>query len=216
MVRNDRSGQQGRLILTSYGITSKIGRGLIGNELKKENVNLMDKKIFLCHEPYDAWKDAFIEGCLLMGFSQENIVFAGKDWSDECFGDSESVADLKDVLLSFDYIYVTEGNVFEILSILRERGLVEPIRKAVSLGTTYIGASAGAMIAGASIEPGLDFDKNSVGMKDFEGLDLFGEKTVVIPHYTNKELRRYIKNSLGIREKYERIVSVGDDEVLVV
>lgn len=147
-IQYDRRSQRGRLILTSYGITSKVGRDLIEKELKRESANLKDKKIFLCHEPYDAWKDAFIEGCLKMGFSRKNIVFSGENWLEE-YSDENGSVDEVEKLLYFDYIYVTEGNVFEILSVLRERGLIEPIRKAVSLGIIYVDAGAGAaMIAG--------------------------------------------------------------------
>lgn len=39
-----------KLILTSYGLITGIGRKLIGKELKE--YNLEDKKIFLFHEPH--------------------------------------------------------------------------------------------------------------------------------------------------------------------
>lgn len=38
-----------KLILTSYGLTTKIGRKLIGMALS--DYDLADKKIFLFHEP---------------------------------------------------------------------------------------------------------------------------------------------------------------------
>ena len=51
-------------------------------------------------------------------------------------------------LETVDMIYIGEGNTFEILKLLQDRKLIEPIRKAISKGAAYIGASAGAMIAG--------------------------------------------------------------------
>lgn len=39
-----------KLVLTSYGLTTGIGRNLIGQELK--GYHLADKKIFLFHEPH--------------------------------------------------------------------------------------------------------------------------------------------------------------------
>lgn len=77
----------------------------------------------------------------------------------------------------------------------------------------YIGCSAGAAIAGVSIEEIKDFDRNFVGMLDFEGLNLFDG--IIIPHYTMSELKRYISNSPGIEEKYNQILSVSNEKSLV-
>ena len=68
---------------------------------------------------------------------------------------------------------------------------------------TYIGSSAGAMIAGTDIYLAEDFDENIVGLTDLKALGLF-------------DLKRYIKNSnqkdIG---RYSELYSVDDNEALV-
>lgn len=188
-----------KLILTSYGLTTGIGRKLISKELKE--YDLADKKIFLFHEPHYSIETMLIEACLNLGFKKENIVLSGQQKS------------YQDVL-ECDIYYCTEGNTFEVLSILRERGLDSVIKEGLKKGNKiYIGCSAGAAIAGVSIEEVKDFDRNFVGMVDFEGLNLFDG--IIIPHYTKSELKRYISNSPGIEEKYNRILSVSNEKSLV-
>ena len=137
------------------------------------------------------------DACVNLGFKKENVILSGQQKSNV-------------ELLDVDYVYVTEGNTFEILLMLRERGLDSIIEEAVKKGATYIGSSAGAMIAGTDVEEALNFDRNYVGLSDFKGLCLFDG--IVIPHYTKEELKRYVHNSPGIEKRYKRILSVGNEE----
>ena len=190
-----------KIILTSYGLTSSIGRKLISEELAK-HTELQSKKVFLFHEPHYSIENMLIEACLSMGFKAENIILSGQQKSNE-------------ELLECDYYYVTEGNTFEVLSLLRERGLDSLICKAFAEGSkTYIGCSAGAMIAGVSIEEALCFDRNFMRMTDYTALGLF--EGIVIPHYNKSELKQYIKNTPGIEKKYGNILSVANDGILVI
>ena len=145
-----------KLILTSYGLTSKVGRELISKELKKDE-NLENKKIFLFHEPYFSIADMLVDVCVKIGFKRENIFLVGGK-------DSISYA------RRADYIYITEGNTFEILALLREYSLEEPIKEAVENGATYIGASAGAMLAGVDIEEASCMDRNHIMLKNFKSI----------------------------------------------
>lgn len=187
-----------KLILTSYGLTTSIGRKLIGKELV--NDNLEEKRIFLFHEPHYSIESMLRNACISIGFKEENIILSGEQKSNE-------------EISSIDYLYCTEGNTFEVLSLLRERHYDDVFVKAFNNGATYIGASAGAMIAGISIEEAIFFDRNFVNMSDFRGLCLFDG--IVIPHYTNAELKRYIRNSPGIEKKYRKILSVANEKSLV-
>lgn len=189
-----------RLILTSYGLTSIVGKKLIQNELAKDG-DLSDKRIFLFHEPYYSIERTLVNICLNMGFKEENIILSGQQKSNED-------------LLTVDYVYITEGNTFEIMTLLREHGLVEVLQKAVENGATYIGASAGAMIAGSSIEEALSFDRNFVCLDDFTGLELWSD-SVIIPHYTQKELKRYVRNTPGMKDRYKHIYSIPNSGILV-
>lgn len=185
---------RGKLILTSQGLTTVIGRQLIAEELK--GIELTDKKIFLFHEPHFSIERILREVCVWMGFQAQNIFFAGDKISDE-------------KLANMDYIYVTEGNTFEVLELMQMRGVMDPIKTAVMNGATYIGASAGAVIAGTDIAPAADFDRNFVRLQNLEGLKLFDG--TIIPHYTKEELERYIKNSDDeVISRYHVIYSVAN------
>lgn len=188
-----------KLILTSWGLNVNVGKRLIGKALR--GTDLKDKKIFLFYEPYYSVEAILIRACLDMGFQKENIILSSQ---------LRSVRDVREC----DVFYVTEGNVFEVTAILRERGLDKEIQEAFRVGNKiYIGASAGAMIAGVSIEEGEYFDENKKRMRDYEGLGLFNG--VIIPHYTKEELKRYIRNSPGIEAKYPQILSVSNQRRLV-
>lgn len=188
-----------KLILTSYGLTTGIGRKLIGKELKA--YDLADKKIFLFHEPYYSIEKILVEACLNLGFKKENIILSGQQ---------KNNLDI----LECDIYYCTEGNTYAVLSILRERNLDSVVREGFKKGNKiYIGCSAGAAIAGVSIEEVKNIDRNFVGMIDFTGLGLFDG--IIIPHYTKSELKHYIDQSPGIKEKYNKILSVSNEKSLV-
>lgn len=188
-----------KLILTSFGLTTRVGRRLIGKALA--GYNLTEKRIFLFHEPHYSIESMLVEACLKMGFERENIILSGRQ------------KNIQEVL-DCDFYYCTEGNTFEILALLRESGLDEVIKDGFAKGNkVYIGCSAGAMIAGVSIEEAENFDRNFMHIRNYEGLGLFDG--IVIPHYTKAELKRYIKNSPGIEGKYSQILSVANERSLV-
>jgi len=187
-----------KIILTSHGLTTPIGKKLIGKELSNEN--LKSKRIFLFHEPHYFIEEMLINACLSLGFQRENILLSGQQKREE------------DILKS-DYIYCTEGNTFEIMSLLRERKLVPLFKKAFKNGVVYIGASAGAIIAGESIEEAKFFDKNFTEMVNFEGLCLFDG--IVFPHLTQMEFEEFLRDNAHLKEKYQKIYSIGDEECII-
>ena len=192
-------GKQKKLILTSYGLTSSLGRQLIGEELAKDK-DLNKKKIFIFHEPYYSIERMLIGACISLGFEEKNIIISGRQKSD------------RDIL-NMDYILVGEGNTFEILSLLRERGFDKLITEAFKSGCTYIGASAGAIISGVDVKEALVMDRNFVRMSDFQGLGLFNG--IIMPHYTEKELEEYIMDKPDLKKRYVTILSVANDQILV-
>lgn len=187
-----------RIILTSFGLTSSVGRKLICDALKDED--LADKKIFLFHEPYYSFEGILRNACVSMGFRPENVILSGEQSYNE-------------EVSKVDFLYCEEGNTFEKMSLLRERGLDKVLVEAFNNGATYIGASAGAMIAGESIEEAFCCDENFVGMTDFKGLSLF--EGIVLPHCTEMEAQRYIQNAPGIEKKFKKIMSIANDKMLV-
>lgn len=192
---------RGKLILTSQGLTTSIGRELIGEELEDEK--LRDKKIYLFYEPYYSIADMLIKVCMEFGFAKDNIYLSDSGVSTE-------------EIERMDYLYVTEGNTFEILELMQKRNVMEAMRKAVLNGATYIGASAGAMLAGQDTALAADFDKKPdfVNLKNLKGLTLFDG--TIIAHYTAEELERYKANSEpSVIAGYKNIYSVANGEKLI-
>ena len=188
-----------KLLLTSYGLTTGIGRKLIGNVLK--TFELSNKRIFLFQEPHYSIEKMLVAACLDLGFKKENIILSGQQKTQQD-------------IINCDIYYCTEGNTFEVLSLLRERGLDSIIREGFKKDNKiYIGCSAGASIAGVSIEEMKYFDRNFVGMIDFTGLALFDG--IIIPHYTKEELKSYIDNRPDIEKKYNLILSVSNENCIV-
>jgi len=187
----------GKLILTSYGLTTKIGKKNICPELMKEN--LSEKRIFLFHEPFYSIRESLLDTCLHMGFQEKNIFFAGEVSAEE--------------VRTCDFMYVTEGNTFEVLSLIRENGYEAAMREAFLNGAAYIGASAGAAIAGKSIEHVYYVDRNHILLKNLDGLGLFDG--IVFPHLTQEELDEYVRKNSDIKEKYSTIFSIEEDGIII-
>jgi dipeptidase E len=67
-------------------------------------------------------------------------------------------------------LFVGGGNTYALLKRVREAGLLEPIRERVRAGMPYLGASAGANLAGINILTTNDW--NVVGLAAFDALGL--------------------------------------------
>jgi len=189
----------GRIILNSIGLQSKEGCKQIYETIQEEK--LAEKTMFLVsYTPYGV-DELVVNNCVeILGFKRENLYLSANGIP-------------KDVIP--DFIWVTEGNTFEVLKYMRDNALVDYIKALMKKGnTTYIGSSAGAAIAGSDIMLCKDFDGNSVGMIDFTALGLF--EGTIIPHYEPEYLENYIKNTEEhIIRRYKKIYSVSDEEVLV-
>lgn len=86
------------------------------------------------------------------------------------------------VLGEVDGVYVAGGETFDLMWLLRSTGNDEVLIKHVRAGLPYIGTSAGAVIAGPSIEPISFLDSPDVApnLSDYSGLGLC--EHVVVPH----------------------------------
>lgn len=187
-------GQQ-KIYLTSRGLNTKLGRRILGKALSDRDKS--GKILMITIGEYNIntiLRDAAID----LGFLRENIViYDGEEY--------------KKIGTDFDYIYVSEGNTFQLLDMMKEHGLIEKIHAAIDTGASYIGSSAGAMIAGTDILLAQDFDRNFVGMTDFQALGLF--QGTIIPHYTKEDLGCYLsKTSKELIAHYKEIYSVGNGD----
>lgn len=201
--------KENRIILTSRGLNCKVGRQAIRRGLKKcigENYERVfsDLTIMLCTISEYGINKMLMDAAIALGFREENILIWDENISNEN----------KERFECFSVCYVTEGNTFQIMHMMKLTGADKVIKKSVAEGGYYIGASAGAMIAASSIEFASDFDTNFVRLNEFEGLDLLpvelGE-TAVIPHYDKKQFERWKRNTSSyLLEKYNYIDYIPD------
>ncbi|WP_211271311.1 peptidase E [Corynebacterium crudilactis] len=86
------------------------------------------------------------------------------------------------VFSEVDAVYIAGGETFDLLWLLRSTGIDEVLIKHVRAGLPYIGTSAGAVVAGPSIEPVSLLDSPDVApeLSDYTGLGLCDH--VVVPH----------------------------------
>lgn len=93
-----------------------------------------------------------------------------------------SPAAFRNELDAADCIYVAGGESFRLLYGLKFTGADQLLVEAVQSGKPYAGSSAGAIIAGPSVEPASVMDDPSVApqLTEYSGLNL--TEFVVVPH----------------------------------
>lgn len=121
-----------------------------------------------------------------------------------------------------DILFVAGGNVSYLLGIARTSGLLECARRMVEQGKMYVGSSAGSILAGPSVEPYYNSDRqeletlgHSITLTNFEGMKLV--KIVVMPHYNKPPFREEFEKDIvpTFKNKFE-LVSLTDDQAIAV
>lgn len=119
---------------------------------------------------------------------------------------------LYEALRKFDVIWVNGGNTFNLLYWVNKSGFNKVIKKLLKEGKTYVGLSAGSILACPTIEvalwKGMD-DPNVVKINSFEGLGLVDFHIFV--HYLDKwkDLIKQQKNKLN-----KRLLCLTDKEAV--
>ena len=91
--------------------------------------------------------------------------------------------------LDIDVIYISGGNTFGTMKLLRDSGLDKAIVDYVQNGVVYVGGSAGAHIATADISHVAKYDTDTFGLTDFRGLGLY--HGILVCHYTEDRKEDY-------------------------
>lgn len=146
--------------------------------------------------PYGPEK--YLNELIACGFKNENIIVFNHEMADKYCG------------LDIDVVYVTGGNTFTGLKLIKDCSFDKEIIKYVNKGVTYIGRSAGAHIASKNIEHVLEFDSNDIGTSDFEGLGLID--CILVCHYDESRRKTYDKL---VNEKKYIVYSLTNHEILV-
>lgn len=136
---------------------------------------------------------------IINGFKKENIIIF----------DYKNIQEYKD--LDIDLIYVTGGNTFTGLKLIKESTFDEQIKKYLDNGVIYLGRSAGAHIATKNIEHILNYDSNEVGLIDYNGLELFDG--ILVCHYCEDRMNMYEQL---IKENRYKVYNLTNQEILVV
>ena len=115
-----------------------------------------------------------------------------------------------------DIVYIAGGNTFHLLKQLRDSGFDNLLSAYINNGGLYAGASAGALVMGADIEPvaSIGEPEKVRGLNSTEGLGFVN--IVPIPHYDMKARTQAIDE---IKKKYSdkyEIVLLTDDQAILV
>ena len=110
------------------------------------------------------------------GFSRENV---------EVFNYFAPTFDFPPI----DVLYVSGGNTFATLSLMRASGADQLIAEQIRAGVTYIGGSAGAHIISQNVAHVRAFDPLPEGFSDFSGLGFFNG--IFICHYSEERRAHY-------------------------
>ena len=113
-----------------------------------------------------------------------------------------------------DVVYVAGGNTFYLLNQLRRSSFDKMLDKFVEDGGMYVGASAGALVAGPDIEAAAMSDELVPDLESTRGL---GRVDIVpMPHYDMSSRTASIDSAVNqYKDKY-KIVSITDDQAIVV
>ena len=126
-----------------------------------------------------------------------------------------SIVRLDDVsaFVNVEVIVVGGGNPFHLLARLRETGADARIAAAVRHGATYVGISAGAIVAGPSLEPQLLVSPFAApdGL-DLRGLGLVG--VVIFPHRDRPGRADRIARAIEQFGHVYTLHPLADDELL--
>lgn len=189
-----------KLILSSCDFGDSVSARAICDNLGKPIEDC--RVLFFPNERYTEEKirkGVYVTRLERFGFSRENIYVAG-------------YRNLTPYLnLDIDAVYISGGNTFATMKLIRDAGFDKAITDYVRKGVIYIGGSAGAHIACADISHVTCYDENSVGLTDLDGLGFYSG--ILICHYSAE--RKEHLDELSAHSKYP-VRPLTDEEVLVV
>jgi len=165
-------------------ILSGGGSGEQTKELDQLFANLLDKNKPLLYIPIaiDNIKHPY-DNCLSwlrltfdkLGISKYEM------WTEETLKNSKNISPTE-----FSGIYIGGGNTPYLLKKLKETGFWIFLKKAIKNNIPIYGGSAGAIIFAKSVKPSVNFDKNWIGLKNFDGMNLI-KNNYLFCHFTNKK-----------------------------
>lgn len=123
-------------------------------------------------------------------------------------------------LNTYDYIYLSGGNTFYLLQQSINSGFINVVRKLIiDLKKTYIGTSAGSIIAGPKLQDYL-IEEDDPLVKSHEGAQAYGlVNFTILPHWGSELFRKlYLEGRLEIAYKKDQVplVLLTDSQYVLV
>lgn len=200
-----------KIILTSHGLNCKEGRQAINRAFMEAYGTdyrgiFKEKTIVMFTLKTYGINELLRHQITNYGFVSDNVVI-WDETVDEVIKHSDKC---------YDFCYCSEGNVFALMQMLHDTGAVNVIKRSLAVQGSYIGSSAGGVIACTSIKYALDFDKNYVCLTDFKGLDILPKhlgRVAIIPHYTRQQFMRWKRNTPDHEvNEYDNILYVSNTQ----
>ncbi len=132
------------------------------------------------------------------------LVTAGFDVSDYTIS-NKTKSQLEKDLTTFDYIYLSGGSTFYLLQQSQKSGFVAVVKDLVlRKGKTYIGTSAGSIIAGKKCPDYLLGNEEILELENHNGYGFVN--FTILPHWGSKDFReRYLGSRLEIAYKKDQV-----------
>lgn len=122
---------------------------------------------------------------------------------------------MEQVLSAYDLLWVAGGNTFILREEMRRSGFEGAIKPILNKGVTYVGESAGAIVAGVSLEGSeVADDAELVDEVINEGLGLV--EHIVVPHADSVEYIEYVNTMKKRFMADPRVLFINDNQALVV
>lgn len=189
-----------KLILSSRDFRNEKSREVILSNLPKPLSRC--RVLFI---PNEKWTSERLDGNFYVrrmqehGFSESNIFIFDPRRPEAFFG------------LDIDALYVSGGNSFEMLALLRRCSFDREIIRYVHSGVVYIGGSAGAHLVSEDLAHLARYDSPPAGMTDFRGLSLF--HGILLCHFSPERQEHYSR--LCAESKFT-VCPLTDEDSLVV
>ena len=148
---------------------------------------------------------------------RQALVDAGFEVSDYTITDKTKEQLEKD-LTEFDYIYLSGGNTAYLLQQSQKSGFVSVVKDLIlRKGKTYIGTSAGSIIAGPEIPVYLLEDNTDIKLSDAKGYGFVN--FTLLPHWGSEDFReKYLSKRIKIiyNENSGPFILLNDNQYIYV
>lgn len=125
--------------------------------------------------------------------------------------------EVEEVLQHADAVHVAGGNTFYLLEQVRKSGFDKVVKRRVEEGLIYMGGSAGALLAGPTIEPAavMDEPEEAPGLTNYNGLSLVDY--IVLPHYGHEKYKELLEaTKKDWEDRGYTVIPITDDEAVLV